>query len=375
VCPRDCRQDAGATWPLLAFLTIAAVFRLTMRTTCNLVRRTTHRPIVLSLVLLYSALGFCAEKPAAVGTLELLTLHSKVFSNTRTIRVWLPPGYYDWSKSASRYPVFYFTDGIATFHGRKLDQVAERLIRRGKIPSTIFVGIDNGGSTLESKAPLSDRANEYLPYPDEFLSPPISDPQGKRFPEFLEREVRPLVESKYRTQGDVGLAGSSYGAAIALYTVMERPGKYRWLLLESPSLYIHNDELLRRAAKFHDWPQRFYVGAGTNEGEADAKREMVDDVRRLVKLLGDRTEACQVIVSGAEHGEDAWRARLPDALEFVLGNSNCPQGKSTASSSGASFRITHPSEIRSLGPFAVVHSTSQRLGLSRAATRTWLALR
>jgi predicted alpha/beta superfamily hydrolase len=295
-----------------------------MRMTSNLARSTRHRALVLFLVLLCGALGFCADKPAVGGRLELLTLHSKVFSNTRTVRVWLPPGYYDRSKSASRYPVFYFTDGIATFHGRRLDQVAERLIRSRKIPATIFVGIDNGGSTLESKAPLSDRANEYLPYPDEFLSPPIPDPRGKRFPEFLEREVRPLIEGKYRTQGDVGLAGASYGAAIVLYTVMERPGKYRWLLLESPSLYIHDDELLRRAAEFHDWPQRFYVGAGTDEGEGDAKREMVGDVKKLVKSLGDRTEACLVIVPGAEHSEDAWHARLPNALEFVLGNGNCP---------------------------------------------------
>ncbi len=268
-----------------------------------------------------SALGQ-ASYPAR---LELQTLHSSVFSNTRSIRIWLPPGYDDPSKANVKYPVFYFTDGIAVFHGRQLDKVAEQLIASGKIPAMIFVGIDNGGSTLESKHPLSDRANEYLPYPDVFLTPPLPAPQGKQFPTFLEQEVRPLVESKYRTQDVYGLGGASYGAAIALYTILERPGKYRWLYLESPSLYIADDELLHRAEKFKDWPVRVYVGAGTDEGEGDAKREMVDDVRRLMHSVEHETKACLTIVPGAQHGEDAWRARLPRALEFLLGNGQCPQ--------------------------------------------------
>lgn len=89
---------------------------------------------------------------------------------------------------------FIFRDGIATFHGRQLDTTADKLIRAGKIPATIFVEIDNGGSTLESKHPGSDRADEYLPCPDDSLIPAVPVPHGRKFPDFLERKVRPLVE-------------------------------------------------------------------------------------------------------------------------------------------------------------------------------------
>jgi enterochelin esterase-like enzyme len=255
---------------------------------------------------------------------DLLTLRSKIFHNTRTIRVWLPPEYRDPDQPQRRFPVFYFTDGVATFHGRELDRVAGDLIRNKQIPPTIFVGIDNGGSTLESKHPGSDRANEYLPYPDEFLTPPLRNPQGKLFPSFLEDEVRPLVESRYRTTDEVGLAGSSYGAAIALYTVIERPGHYKWLLLESPSLYISNDELLKRSTSTQKWPARIYSGAGTNEGEGDSKLEMVKGVNRFKDAIGSRASLCLLTVPGAEHDEKAWRARLPAALQFLLGNEPCP---------------------------------------------------
>jgi predicted alpha/beta superfamily hydrolase len=283
------------------------------------------RRFIANLVLFLSVGAVSESQIRSAPRLELLTLHSKIFGNTRTIRVWVPSGYDDASQSKSNYPVFYFTDGIAAFHGRHLDVTASQLIKSKKIPAAIFVGIDNGGSTLESKNPGSDRANEYLPYPDDSLIPAVPTPQGTRFPDFLEQEVRPLVESRYRiNRNDVGLAGASYGAAIVLYTVLERPGTYHWLLLESPSLYVANDRLLRRSAQFHQWPSRVYIGAGTKEGQGDG-REMVDDVNRLAGAIGHNSDTCVFIVPGAEHDEDAWRSRLPAALGFLLGSDACPK--------------------------------------------------
>ena len=302
---------------------------VTVQPTVRLMRMLTlilRRGCSASLVLVLGIVTVSAAQVRSTPRVELLTLHSKVFDNTRTIRVWMPSGYDDDSQRQSRYPVIYFTDGIATFHGRHLDVIAGELIASGRIPAAIFVGIDNGGSTLESKNHGSDRANEYLPYPDDSLIPPVPLPHGSRFPDFLEQEVRPLVESRYRTQKDaVGLAGASYGAAIALYTILERPKRYRWLLLESPSLYIDNDRLLRRSANFHQWPQRVYIGAGTQEGKGDAKREMVNDVNRLAGAIGSDSSTCVFIVPGAEHGEEAWRSRLPTALRFLLGSGTCPK--------------------------------------------------
>lgn len=293
-----------------------------------------QKPILPRTLVLLSVM-FCVHLPArpqaspalSGGSIEFLTLHSKIFANTRTIRVWLPPDYASPASASRKYPVFYFTDGIAVFHGRQLDRIAAQLIAAGKIAPTIFVGIDNGGSTRESKNPGTDRANEYLPFPDQFLTPPLPDPKGKLFPDFFTHEVRPLVESHYRVNGDIGIAGSSYGAAIALYTVLQNPAGYRWLLLESPSLYIDNDRLLRLTEHQKRWPSRIYIGAGTDEGEGDAKQEMVNDVNRLTRAIQNRSDSCTLIVPGAQHNEDAWRSRLPGALEFLLGGSPCPSSQ------------------------------------------------
>jgi predicted alpha/beta superfamily hydrolase len=259
----------------------------------------------------------------AAGKPEELILTSSIFKNTRTIRIALPPLYYDAAERNRKYPVFYFTDGIAVFHGRQLPRIAETLMRTGEIPPMIFVGIDNGGSTRESKNPGSDRANEYLPFEDKFLQPPLRSPQGWLFPKFLEEELRPLIDSRYRTTKDIGLGGASYGAEIVLYTAMAQPGRYRWLYLESPSLYVHDDELLRRAEAFKKWPARIYVGAGTAEGANEDQQEMVEDVKRFARTVQHQTKSCVLIVPGAHHEEDAWRVRLPTALKFLLANGSC----------------------------------------------------
>ncbi|HEY8716749.1 MAG TPA: alpha/beta hydrolase-fold protein [Candidatus Acidoferrum sp.] len=269
--------------------------------------------------------GICAAQTPTdkAADIEEVSLASKVFHNTRTLRVLLPPHYHDPASRSQKYPVFYFTDGIAVFHGRQLDHIASNLMRTGKIPPMIFVGIDNGGSTRESRNPGTDRASEYLPFEDKFLEPPLPNPQGRLFPQFLEDEVRPAIDGKYRTTKEAGLGGASYGAEIALYTAMERPGHYRWLYLESPSLYVHDDALLHRAQDFHQWPTHIYIGAGTAEGSGGTGQEMVDDVTRLYKIIEHQTQSCLLIAPGAHHEEEAWRARLPYALDVLLGNASC----------------------------------------------------
>lgn len=286
--------------------------------------------VVVALVMSLAPLRAHPQSPARTDT---LTLHSAIFHNTRLLRIWVPPGYDDPQMSARRYPVVYFTDGISTQHGRRLESTAALLTEQGTIPPTVFVMIDNGGSTQESHAPARDRADEYLPYPDAPASwnPPMPDPHGKLFPDFLEKEVRPLVELRFRVRTDashVGLAGASYGGSIAAYTAMARPRHYGLLLLESPSLHISDQALLHAADTTRTWPDRVYIGVGTKEGSTpDDRQEMVTNARTLADLItahSPRTRTCYWVVPDAEHGEPAWRARLPAALTFLLGNGECP---------------------------------------------------
>ena len=147
---------------------------------------------------------------------------------------------------------------------------------------------------------------------------------GKNYPHFLLEEVMPFINRKYRTDlnlANTGIGGSSYGAGIALYTVMMRPGRFGKLLLESPSIYAHNDYLIHRAQTFTQWPAKVYLGVGSIN-------EPVEDVQRLQTILLDHgLDSHRLLVikeQGPAHNETAWAGRFPCALEFLYAESDRP---------------------------------------------------
>ena len=262
--------------------------------------------------------------PADVGELHLHEFHSRIFRNTRMLRVWLPPGYNQAENDGRRYPVFFLNDGQNLFDPAtayigvdwQADEAAARLIRENKIPPLIIVGIDNA---------QKDRPKEYLPYRS--FHPPILRPQGKRYPDFLLNEVMPFVYERYRiARGpeNTALGGSSLGAIISLYTAMDRPGVFGGLLLESPSLFISNRQLLRSSRAFRKWPAKVFLAIGTREaGGEDRDQQAVEDVRELEHVLrraGLKEDRLLVTIDeGATHSEKEWAGRFPQALRFLFG--------------------------------------------------------
>jgi predicted alpha/beta superfamily hydrolase len=262
---------------------------------------------------------------SATGDLRLHEFHSRIFHNTRFLRVWLPPGYDDPQNSARRYPVFYLNDGqnlfesATSFNGVEwqVDETADRLIREAVIPPLMVVGIDNTGK---------DRIREYMPHRS--LQPVMLRAQGSRYPNFLIKEVMSFVGRTYRTASgpvNTGLGGSSLGALISLYTAAVRPGVFGRLLLESPSLWTANRQIIKQSRTTERWPERIFLAIGTAEaGRADRDRSVVDDVRELAGIMRraglDHRRLDLVIDEGATHHESAWARRLPEALRFLFGN-------------------------------------------------------
>ena len=261
---------------------------------------------------------------AAAGDLRLHEFRSRFFRNSRFLRVWLPPGYDAAENSKKRYPVFYLNDGQNLFEPStsftgvewQVDEAAERLIREGQVEPVIIVGIDNAGK---------DRFREYMPHRS--LNPVMLRVQGNRYPNFLIKEIMPFVGRNYRVASgpeNTGLGGSSLGALISLYTATVHPGWFGRLLVESPSLWASNRQMIRESRSVKQWPERIFLATGTAEaGREDRDRSMVDDVRELAGIfrragLDDRRLKL-VIDEGATHHESAWARRFPEALLFLFG--------------------------------------------------------
>lgn len=261
---------------------------------------------------------------SATGDLRLHEFHSRIFANKRFVRVWLPPGYDNPASASQQYPVLYLNDGqnlfeaSASFTGVEwqVDETADRLIREGTIPPMIIVGLDNAGK---------DRLREYMPHRS--LHPKMFRVQGSRYPSFLFKEVMRFMASNYRVAtgaGNTGLGGSSLGALISLYTAAVNPGVIGKLLLESPSLWASNRQIIRQSRTVKRWPDRVFLGTGTNEvGREDRNRSVVDDVQELAGIFRrsglDDSRLRLRVEEGGTHHESAWARRFPEALTFLFG--------------------------------------------------------
>jgi predicted alpha/beta superfamily hydrolase len=276
--------------------------------------------------------GLRAQVPACKSTvsgdLRLHTLDSRIFGNTRTIRVLLPPGYDAPENAAVTYPVLYLLDGQNLFDACLsgvshqewgVDETVYRLISEKKIPAMIVVGIDHAGK---------DRAHEYLPYKDYLYNPDMADPAGTHFPDFLTGEVMPLVDGRYRTlQGrdHTGLGGSSYGGIATLYALLAKPNRFGFALVESAPLQIGMGQLVRDTSPLTTWPTRIFFGFGGKESDDPVQNERLIGMVRAVAAnfraagYGD-TNLRVVIDPDARHSESAWARRLPGALTFLYGH-------------------------------------------------------
>ena len=274
---------------------------------------------------LFGAVSEPIRADGATGDLRLHEFRSRIFRNTRFLRVWLPPGYDAPENSDRRYPVFYLNDGqnlfesISAFGGVEwgVDETADRLIREGAVPPMIIIGIDNTGK---------DRLREYMPHPS--LHPRMLRVRGRYYPDFLTKEVMPFAEATYRVATgpeNTGFGGSSLGALIALYTALVRPGLIGRLLLESPSLWASHRQAIKESRTARIWPERIFLATGTEEaGSPERNRSMVDDVRELGAIMRravlSEKRLRLVIKDGARHSEAAWAERFPEALRFLFGD-------------------------------------------------------
>jgi predicted alpha/beta superfamily hydrolase len=267
-------------------------------------------------------------KPTVSGDLQVHTLKSSIFGNEREVRVLLPAGYGEAANKDRRYPVLYMLDGQNVFdaclsdvshHEWGADESVRQLVADKKIPPLIIVGVDHAGK---------DRAREYLPYKDFVGNPDMDEPAGKQFPDFMTKEVMPLVDGRYRTltgAPNTGIGGSSYGGIASLYALLAKPNAFGYGLIESPVLWVGMGQLVRDTSPLAAMPRKVFVAFGGKEAsDPYISQKMIGFVRQVESNFHaagyDETNFRVVIDPEAEHTEAAWEQRMPGALTFLFGD-------------------------------------------------------
>jgi predicted alpha/beta superfamily hydrolase len=176
--------------------------------------------------------------PAAADGPAKLTINSKVMGEERIILVRTPRGY---QQGSDRYPVLYLTDGGQ--HIGHTSSTVEFLAGNGRMPEMIVVGIvntDRNRDLTPTHASFSENGREF----------PVPTSGGAdKFLQFIETEVIPLVESKYRVQPYRVLAGHSFGALFAMHVFTSKTDLFNAYIAASPTLPWDHDLVLKAADK------------------------------------------------------------------------------------------------------------------------------
>lgn len=261
--------------------------------------------------------------PTHTGTIQILnSFESPQLGNSRSLYVYLPPGYNDGAQR--RYPVLYMHDGQNLFDAGSafagvewgLDETAEKLMSAGAVRRAIIVGIGNTPA----------RRTEYSPYDDARLGRGAGD----RYLQFIVETLKPYIDRNYRTlsgREDTFIGGSSLGGLIALHALIRHPNVFGGAAVVSPALQVGRRQMLKDAAKAEfTHPVRVWIDMGSSEGvlsESGDATTALADARELAKLLEARglkpgAELHFEEVAGGEHNEAAWAARADRILQFLL---------------------------------------------------------
>ncbi|HKY04342.1 MAG TPA: alpha/beta hydrolase-fold protein [Blastocatellia bacterium] len=199
------------------------------------------------------------QGPQAGGPTRL-TIKSEVLGEERTIIVRTPQGY---DANNLRYPVLYMTDGDA--HMTHTSGTIEFLARNGRIPELIVVGITNTDRTRDLTP-----TNWGFPQPDGTVRKLPTSGGADKFLKFIETELMPMIESRYRTQPYKIFAGHSLGGLLAVHTLLARPEMFNAYIAVSPSLQWDDQLLVKRAEEAFktgkEWNKTLYVTLGNEPG-------------------------------------------------------------------------------------------------------------
>jgi alpha-glucosidase len=308
---------------------------------------------LLNLCAVFLALLWVAPGSAAfamqVSSGQLLTVEdfSSELVPTRSILVWLPDGYEQGAAAGRRYAVLYMHDGDSLFDAATtwnsqewgVDEVLSRLLGEGAVRDVIVVGISNAGS---------ERAIEYLPQkPFEAMAEAdrealvdLVHPKFGRiytgpirsdaYLRFLVEELKPYIDGHYATRADrdnTFVMGSSMGGLISIYAISEYPEVFGGAACLSthwpggdPGGSAFSQQMQQYLKDNLPAPDghRLWFDFGS-EGLDAAYREhqaRVDHIVRNKEYGNDRW--ITFYDPGADHNENAWRARLHHPLTFLL---------------------------------------------------------
>ncbi|MEP7377321.1 MAG: alpha/beta hydrolase-fold protein [Chitinophagaceae bacterium] len=173
-------------------------------------------------------------KPFVLGVVD--QIQSVELSEKRILNIYLPEGYN--KNDTVKYPVIYLLDGSADedfIHVAGIVQF-NNFSWINRVPKSIVVGI----ATV-------DRRRDFT-YPTTIEEDKKSFPttgQSAKFIAFMEKDLQPFIEKKYKAGVSKTIIGQSLGGLLATEILLKKPTLFNKYIIISPSLWWDDGSLLK----------------------------------------------------------------------------------------------------------------------------------
>ena len=237
------------------------------------------------------------------------------FQLNRTIHLYLPD---DYEYSDERYPVMYMYDGHNLFYDEdatygKSWGLLEFLNHYDK--DFIIVGIECNHEGRE-------RLNEFCPYdcPHSYLGDIIG--KGEQLMDWVIDELKPYIDEHYRTipfRDCTGIAGSSMGGLMALYTVIHYNQYFSKAACLSSAIGLCQNQLKEELKNADISPDtRVYMSHGKKETR---NQQHLNHVQNLLsyfyKEFVKRGAASYINITNGQHNEASWEKENEVYFDFL----------------------------------------------------------
>jgi len=286
--------------------------------------RLVNAALLAMLAALLTSASASAQAPILYDAPERIVIKSQVLGEERTVLVRTPAAY---ARGSERFPVLYMTDGDA--HIQHTSGTVSFLARNARMPEMIVVGITNTDRTRDLTPTRVERAadNPNARFP--------TSGGADKFLKFIETELIPLVESKYRTQPYRVLAGHSLGGLFAVHAMLTRTELFNSYVAVSPSLQWDNFLLIERAKEFFkarkDLNRTLFTSLGNEPGDIGDAFKLFREVLEKQQVQGFSWQAVQY--EDEDHGSVVLRSHYA-GLRKVFDGWQFPRDSNTGAVAG-----------------------------------------
>ncbi|MCP4052660.1 MAG: alpha/beta hydrolase [Mesoflavibacter sp.] len=236
---------------------------------------------------------------------KTVKIKSKILNENRELNIYLPASYN--LDSLKTYPVIYLLDGSKDEDFIHISGIVQfgSFSWINMLPESIVVGIANVDRKRDFTYPSKNELDQ-----KEFPS----SGKSEKFISFIESELQPYINSKFKTSKEKTIIGQSLGGLLATEILLKKPNLFDNYIIVSPSLWWDDENLLNFKPINYNNNKSIYIAVG-KEGQV-MERTAKELYEKLNSNKKQNTRLFFNFLENKTHG-DALHIAVYDAFEKI----------------------------------------------------------